>query len=109
MNIDQCAECEGSGLWYNKEGYPDKPRTMECEECWGNGEIATVTCSACNADTLIPGGANVRGCTYDCSCERVMLIQDDGTTVDLYEQMAANIQREYGVTVGKEGFGYIEL
>jgi DnaJ-class molecular chaperone len=109
MIVTQCAECQGTGIWENTDGYPDKPRTMDCDPCFGHGEFAIVTCSACQAKTTIPGGTTVKGCTYDCSCERVMLIQDDGTTVDLYEQMAANIQREYGVTVGKEGFGYIEL
>ncbi len=109
MILTPCADCEGTGIWENAEGLPDRPRTMDCDPCFGHGEFATVTCSACQAKTTIPGGTSVKGCTYDCRCERVMLIEQDGTTTDLYERMAQSITEAYGIAVEPNQIGYIEL
>lgn len=72
--------------------------------------VLPIMCSECMAITTFDVEPRVaRGATYDCKCGRVMLIQKDLSTVDLYDNMAANIKREMGIDIDRSKFGHVEL
>lgn len=102
-----CQHCN-KGTIYNTGGYPDWPSRRQCDQCWGNGYFVTFTHEECGNDTTVPGG-RIEGCTFDCACGKIMLIEK-GEAIDLYGRMAANLREQYGLDVNpQEGFGYIEL
>lgn len=67
-----------------------------CSECWH------ITAFKMRED-------EVRGCTYDCKCGRVMRITRDLSTVDLYQEMAASVIDAANKEVDPSKFGYVEL
>lgn len=102
-----CDNCEG-GVIYNDAGYPDRPAQWQCDQCFGTGRFATFQHDACGSETTVPDSGRIEGCTFDCACGKVMVIEK-GQAVDLYERMAANIREQYGVEVSPHQFGYVEL
>lgn len=101
-----CDRCEG-GTVYNDEGYPDYPARTRCEHCAGTGNLVTFS-HTCGAKSTFADVSYLQGSTFDCPCGLVLVI-DGGEAINLYERMAANIRREYGVEVNPAGFGYVQL
>ena len=72
--------------------------------------VLPILCSECFHITTFDVEPRVaRGATYDCKCKRVMLIQQDLSTVDLYDNMAENIKDKFSLDVDRSKFGYVEL
>lgn len=72
--------------------------------------VLPILCSECMAITTFDIEAHkARGATYDCKCGRVMLIQDDLSTIDLYESMSERIKDKFSFDVDRSKFGYVEL
>jgi DnaJ-class molecular chaperone len=78
----ECDRCE-AGTLYNDEGYPDYPAQTVCERCSGAGRLVTFS-HDCGADTTLPDDSRIEGCTFDCQCGRILLI-DKGEAVELLE------------------------
>lgn len=69
-----------------------------------------VACSICGEPTTF----NVRirdaiGATYDCPCGKVMLIDDDLNTVDLYARMAESISAFVGKPIDINDIQHIDF
>ena len=72
--------------------------------------VLPILCSECfHITTFDVSHDKVRRATYDCKCERVMLIQDDLSTIDLHESMSERIKDKFGFDVDRSKFGYVEL
>lgn len=69
----------------------------------------TVTCANCKASTTFPMNTGMPGCTYDCQgCNRVMKIESDLSTTDLYKLMEQQAAQQ-GVTIDESQIGHVEF
>lgn len=62
--------------------------------------VLPIMCSDClSVTTFNMEPREVKGCTYDCKCGRVMIINDDLSTISLSEKMRQDmIKRGIAVT-----------
>lgn len=73
--------------------------------------VTPILCSECwHITTFKLPDYEVRGCTYDCKCGRVMRIKRDLSTVDLHHEMKMGfIAHVLDEKPDPSKFGYVEL
>jgi hypothetical protein len=77
--------------------------------------MANVTCPYCKHVAVfddLQQGFEAVGCTYDCECGRLLVIEmksDDLVAVDLHRHMAQHLKEQFNIDTTPSDWGVIEV